>query len=206
MCDCVLRVGNTVLCSDITDLQPVVSVVNEGLHLHKPDLLFTFLALFLSLLVWCLPIHGCGSVEVIFQSVYVLLFFSCCSVFRVITLYPSPSLLFALLISSLCCTRSASSLLSLSHSSVCVCIVWVCTNGREFLCWPPIGWQRPTRIGCTLCIVREKGRKEGGQRTPAGWGQGRAEIECVGVFVLRWQGLKPGEERVGLSVSGTLSS
>lgn len=49
-------------------------------------------------------------------------------------------------------------------------------------------------------------KEGGGQRTPAGWGQGRAEIECVGVFVLRWQGLKPGEERVGLSVSGTLSS
>ena len=160
MCLCV---GNTVLCSDITDLQPVVSVVNERLHFHKPDLLFTFLVLFLSLLVWCLPLHGCGSVEVIYQSVYVLLFFSCCSVFRVITLHPSPSLLFALLISSLCCTRSVSSLLSLSHASVCVCIVWVCTNGRELLRWPPIGWQRPTRIGCTLCIVREKRRKEGGR-------------------------------------------
>lgn len=48
MCLCV---GNTVLCSDITDLQPVVSVVNERLHFHKPDLLFTFLVLFLSLLV-----------------------------------------------------------------------------------------------------------------------------------------------------------
>ena len=27
----------------------------------------------------------------------------------------------------------------------------------------------------------------------------------MGVFVLRWQGLKAGEERVSLSVSGTLS-
>lgn len=153
---------------------------------------------------WCLPLHWYGSTEFIFQPVYVLLFFSCCSVFRVITLYPSPLLLFALLISSLCCTLSVSSLLSLSNSSVCVCIVWV-YSGREFLRLLSIGWQRPTRIGCTLCVVREKGRGGGGGRTPAGWGQGRAEIECVGVVVLRWQGLKAGEEWVGLSVSDILS-
>lgn len=112
-----------------------------------------------------------------------------------ITLYPSPWLLFALLISSLCCTRSVSSLLSLSHSSVCVCIVWVCTNGREFLCLPPIGWQRPTRIGCMLCIVREKGREEGGKNS-SGLGSGESGDRVRGCFCFEMAGF---ESRRGTS-------
>lgn len=73
---------------------------------------------------WCIPLCWCCCAEFIFQPVNVL-FFSCCSVFRVITLYPSPWLLFALLISSLCCSHSVSSLLSLSLLCLCVYCVGV---------------------------------------------------------------------------------
>lgn len=87
----------------------------------------------------------------------------------------------ALLISSLCCTRSVSSLLSLTHSSVCVCIVWVCTNGREFLRSAPIGRQRPARIGCTLCIVREN-RQGGGGKNSSRLGSGESGDGVRGCF------------------------
>lgn len=76
---------------------------------------------------------------------------------------------------------------SLSHSSVCVCIVWVCTNGREFLCLPPIGWQSPTRIGCELCIVREKGREEGGKNSSR-LGSGESGDRVRGCFCFEMAG------------------
>lgn len=178
------------------------SVVNEGftytnLSFFHSSFFFLLLLLFTIGVCgsWCLPLHWCGSTEFIFQSVYVFLFFSCCSVFRATTLYPSPWLLFALLICSLCCARSVSSLLCLPHSSVCVCIVWVCTNGREFLRLLPIGWQRPMRIGCTQCIVREKGREEGGQNSSR-LGSGESGDRVRGCFCFEMAGF---ESRRGTS-------
>lgn len=49
-----------------------------------------------------------------------------------------------------------------------------------------------------------EGEGGGGELQQAGV-RGKAEMECVGVFVLRWQGLKSGEERVSSTVSGVLS-
>lgn len=120
-------------------------------------------------------------------------FFSCCSVFRVIVLYPSPWFLCALLISLLGCTRSISSLLS--HSSVCVCIVWVCADGREFLHLPPIGWQRHARIGCALCIVQEKAKEEGGKNSSR-LGSGESGDRVRGCFCFEMAGF---ESRRGTS-------
>lgn len=109
-------------------------------------------------------------------------------------LYPSPGS-YSLYSSPLCCTHSVSSLLYFSHSSVCVCIVWVCSNGREFLLLPVIGWQRATRIGCALCIVRGKARKEGGKNSSR-LGSGESGDRVRGCFCFEMAGF---ESRRGTS-------
>lgn len=93
--------------------------------------------------------------------------------------------------------RSFCFLITLSPSllCLCVCIVWVCTNGREFLRLLPIGWQRPMRIGCTQCIVREKGREEGGQNSSR-LGSGESGDRVRGCFCFEMAGF---ESRRGTS-------
>lgn len=100
------------------------------------------------------------------------------------SLYPSPG-----------STPLLCFLITLSHTLLCV--------GVHYWAGVPLLASDWLAEGCALCIVRENKGGRGG--TPAGWGQGRAEMECVGVFVLRWSGLKPAEERVSRSVGGTLS-
>lgn len=120
------------------------------------------------------------------------MFFSCCSVFRLITLCPSPWLFLALLISSLLLLRSVSSLLSLSLSGtpLFVCVVWVCANGREFVHQPPIGWRRPARIGCTLCRVSERTGRWGENSRRLGSGESRDGVR--GCFCFEMAGFEIG--------------
>lgn len=80
-------------------------------------------------------------------------------------------------------------LITLSHSSVCVCIVWVWTNGREFLRLPPIGWRTPARIGCTLCIVRGRGKEEGGANSSR-LGSGESGDRVRGCFCFEMAGFE----------------
>lgn len=80
--------------------------------------------------------------------------------------------------------------LSLSGTPLFVCIVWVCTNGREFLHQPPIGWRRPTRIGCMLCRVREREwvrEGEGGVENSSRLGSGGKRRWSAWVFLF-WDG------------------
>lgn len=79
--------------------------------------------------------------------------------------------------------------LSLSGTPLFVCIVWVCTNGREFLHQPPIGWRRPTRIGCMLYRVRERvsERRGGGVEDSSRLGSGGKRRWSAWVFLF-WDG------------------
>lgn len=112
---------------------------------YKP-LLFFSLVLFFSFGVpssWCTPLHWCGST--FFQPVYVLLFFFLLLCLQGDHTLPLPLALIRSthllsLLHSFCFLITLSLSLSCSHSSVCVFIVWVCTNGREFLYSPMIGW------------------------------------------------------------------
>lgn len=124
---------------------------------------------------------SCGGAEFVFQPVYALALFLLLRLQS--SLYPSPG-----------STPLLCFLITLSHTLLCVGVH----------CWAGVPLLASDWLaeGCALCIVRENKGGRGG--TPAGWGQGRAEMECVGVFVLRWSGLKPAEERVSRSVGGTL--
>lgn len=103
------------------------------------------------------------------------MFFSFCSISRLSPLYPSPWPFFSLLISLL---HSFCFLITLSLSlSLTPLFVWVCTNGAG-----------DSRLASDWLAKAYKdwlytvygGRREEGERTPAGWGQGeRSESAWV---------------------------
>lgn len=157
---------------------------------------------------WCTFLLPQTNIDVVVQGFFfsfsLLLFLS----LRVIVLCPSPSpcLLFTLLISFLCCTCIL--LPHYSPSLLCLCVYCVGVHQWAGVALPASDWPTGTYKDWLRAVYSERETKGGvgggGKITPAGWGQGRAE--CVGVFVLRWQGLNAGEERVRLSVSGVRSS
>lgn len=123
-------------------------------------------------------------------------FFSCCSVFRAIVLYPSPGS-YWLYSSPLCFALILFPHYSyFSHSSVCVCIVWVCSNRREFLRLPAIGWQRLTRIGCTLYSARKSKQGRRGEKNSSRLGSEESEAKVRGCFCFEMAGF---ESRRGTS-------
>lgn len=124
------------------------------------------------------------SVSFFSYSHFTLSFFSCCAVFAAIVLCPSPGLR-----SSPPLCRSVSSFLSHTHSSVCVRIVWVCTNGRESVRLAGRGL-RGLAARCVQCerLGREEEEEEG--KSSSRLGSGESSDGVRGCFCFEMAGFE----------------